>query len=68
MKTPCESSVLEDSLETVASGQSGLSYDTATEQYVYAWKTLTSWANTCRLLTLTLNDGSQHMAEFKLKR
>ena len=63
----CGSSV-EDAIEqTVTAGASSLSYDAATDQYNYVWKTDKVWANTCRTLVLKLNDGSYHRADFKFK-
>jgi hypothetical protein len=53
---------------TVTAGGSSLSYDATSDQYVYTWKTDSSWAaGTCRQLVVTLNDGSQHVANFKFK-
>jgi hypothetical protein len=49
----------------VTAGSSSLSYDATTDQYVYVWKTDKAWANTCRQLMVTLDDGSVHTAEFK---
>jgi hypothetical protein len=51
--------------ETVTAGSSSLSYDPATDTYTYVWKTAKTWAASCRQLTLTLNDGTQHAALFK---
>jgi hypothetical protein len=56
-----------DLQDTVTAGGSSLSYDAATDQYVYVWKTSTAWAGTCRQLVVELNDGSVHRANFKFK-
>jgi uncharacterized repeat protein (TIGR01451 family) len=53
--------------ETVNAGQSSLSYTTTSDQYNYVWKTDNSWKNTCRQLSVTLNDGTTHTALFKFK-
>ena len=53
--------------ETVTAGGSSLSYNPATDQYIYIWKTDASWAGTCRQLVVQLNDGSIHRANFKFK-
>ena len=53
--------------ETETAGQSSLSYDAATDIYKYTWKTENSWKNTCRQLTVTLRDGTVHIAKFKFK-
>ena len=58
----------EDAIEqTVTAGGSSLSYDAATDQYTYVWKTDKAWANTCRTLVLKLSDGSYYRANFKFK-
>ena len=56
-----------DLQDTVTAGGSSLSYDAATDQYVYVWKTSPAWAGTCRQLVVQLNDGSTHRANFKFK-
>jgi len=53
--------------ETVSAGGSSLTYDPATDQYSYIWKTNKSWKGTCRILVLGLNDGSQHLAKFRFR-
>jgi hypothetical protein len=50
--------------ETVAASNSGLTYDAASDQYNYVWKTGTGYANSCRKLTLTLKDGTRREALF----
>jgi hypothetical protein len=54
-------------VETVTAGGSSLSYDAGSDQYVYVWKTESSWAGTCRQLVVTLKDGSVHRANFRFK-
>jgi hypothetical protein len=50
----------------VTAGSSSLSYDATTDHYTYVWKTKKEWANTCRQLVVTLNDGSTpHLANFE---
>ena len=62
----CESGAPIDAVEqTVTAGSSSLSYDAATDQYTYVWKTNKAWANSCRELTVTLTDGTSHTARFK---
>lgn len=53
--------------ETETAGGSSLTYDPATDKYKYVWKTESSWKNTCRQLTVTLRDGTVHVAYFKFK-
>lgn len=50
-----------------APGNSGLTYDAATDQYHYNWKTLKAWEGTCRQLVVRLNDGSEYRANFNFK-
>jgi hypothetical protein len=51
----------------VTAGASSLSYDAASGQYSYTWKTDKSWATQCRQLMVKLIDGSAHIANFKFK-
>jgi len=53
--------------ETETAGSSTLTYDPTTDWYKYTWKTEGSWKNTCRQLTVTLRDGTVHVAKFKFK-
>jgi N-acetylneuraminic acid mutarotase len=62
------SATLDDIEQTVTAGGSGLSYDAATNQYVYTWKTDKAWANSCRKLTVRLTDNSDHIAYFKFSK
>lgn len=52
-----------DVTETLNAGGSSLTF--SGDQYIYIWKTESSWAGTCRQLVITLNDGSVHTANFK---
>jgi hypothetical protein len=52
---------------TMTAGGSSLSYDTATGQYIYVWKTDKKWAGSCRRLEVKLKDGTSHFADFKFK-
>jgi hypothetical protein len=61
----CSSGQAEDVIEeTVTANTSGLSYDAATGQYTYTWKTDKGWANSCRTFLLGLKDGSDRKAQF----
>jgi hypothetical protein len=65
----CNVTATADAIEdTVTAGNSSLSYDATTGQYVYVWKTDKSWANSCRRFVFTLNDGTTHEAFFKFTR
>ena len=63
----CDGSNESDIDETVNAGQSSLSYDSASDQYNYVWKTQNSWAGTCRQLVVKLNDGTEHRANFRFR-
>jgi hypothetical protein len=64
----CEGDAPSDAIEeTVTSGNSGLQYDATTGTYTYVWKTQKSWAGTCRQLIVKLDDGTEHVANFKFK-
>jgi len=69
---PSGTVVLDTVEETIASTNSGLQYDATANapfgQYIYVWKTATSFANTCQKLTVKLKDGTSHYAFFKLTK
>jgi hypothetical protein len=47
-----------DTIETTTNSNSGLTYDTASGQYTYVWKTDKSWANSYRMFTIQFADGT----------
>ena len=51
-----------------ATGGSSLRYDSTANQYIYNWKTTSSWAGTCRQLIIRFADGTFHRADFKFSR
>ena len=53
--------------QTVNTDANTLSYDAKTAAYTYVWKTDKSWGGTCRQLIVRLNDGTNHLANFKFK-
>jgi uncharacterized delta-60 repeat protein len=53
--------------QTVTAGSSSLTYDAASDQYLYVWKTDKSWGATCRQLVVMLADGFSHPANFRFK-
>ena len=53
--------------EVDGSGQTTIRYDADANQFIYNWKTESSWAGTCRVLTLALADGSEHVARFRFQ-
>jgi beta-galactosidase len=62
----CETAQPQGEPETTSS-PSGLRYDAYADQYIYTWATDESWAGTCRQLTVTLKDGSTHIANFRFR-
>ena len=48
-----------------AVGGSGIQYDAVNDVYQYNWKTDRQYAQTCRQLVVTLNDGTHHTAYFE---
>jgi extracellular elastinolytic metalloproteinase len=48
-------------------GNARLSYDPATDRYMFPWKTERDWGGTCREFVLTRHDGVQHRAFFYFK-
>ncbi|MFJ9447007.1 PxKF domain-containing protein [Kitasatospora sp. NPDC101235] len=48
-------------------GGSSLQYDPASDTYTWVWKTVKTWAGTCQMFTLGLNDGTTHTALFHLR-
>jgi hypothetical protein len=64
----CDTGAPQDVIEvTVTAGNSSLSYSAATDTYTYVWKTDKAWAGMCRQLVVRLNDGTDHVANFKFK-
>lgn len=57
-----------DLLDAVTAGKSSLSYDAASDQYTYVWKTNKTWANKQGHFVLTLSDGSVHEFEVTFKK
>jgi hypothetical protein len=53
--------------ETEAAGSTTIRYDATSNQFIYNWKTDKSWAGSCRMLQLTLNDGTLYLALFQFK-
>jgi hypothetical protein len=65
----CDTSAsLDDIEQTVTAGKSSLSYDPASDQYTYVWKTESGWAKTCRKLVVKFKDGIEKPANFNFTR
>ncbi|MCI0344818.1 MAG: ExeM/NucH family extracellular endonuclease [Chloroflexi bacterium] len=54
----CAAYPLGSSMNAQSAGASGLSFDPLLERYTFAWKTLKSWADSCRTIEVTFDDGS----------
>jgi len=64
----CDTTIPFDTIEeTLTAGESGLSYDAATDHYTYTWKTKKAWGNTCRRLLVKLDDTTVHQATFEFR-
>ena len=64
----CPGAGVVDQVEETTTSNSGLTYDAATGQYTYVWKTQKAWAGTCRQFNLTLADGMVRSATFNFTR
>ena len=53
--------------DTPPGAASGLTYDTAGEQYQFNWSTQRSWRGSCRRLTIEFDDGSKPFADFSFR-
>lgn len=63
----CDAQASTDEIETtLTAGGSTLQYDATSGQYIYVWKTDRSWLG-CRVLKVTLRDGSTRTAVFKFR-
>jgi len=51
--------------ELATPGQTVFRFDGT--QFIYNWQTSKSWNGTCRLMTVTLIDGTVHIAQFTFK-
>ena len=56
-----------DVTPTATPGNSGLEYARGNQTYSLVWKTEKAWAGGCRVLTLTLADGTTHTARFQVR-
>jgi hypothetical protein len=63
----CSAGVATDQIEEYATGASGLQ-NLGNGYYQWNWKTLTSYANSCKTLKLDLGEGIFHTALFQFKR
>jgi probable HAF family extracellular repeat protein len=67
-QVPCDADDPVDGIEeTTTAGASGLTYDAASDEYTYVWKTDKAWTG-CRQLVLKLDDGTVHRANFNFTK
>jgi hypothetical protein len=66
-KVNMSTTALTDEIETTATGGTGLRYDSTGGQFIYNWSTKGLASSQCYQLTLTLQDGSTIIANFKMK-
>jgi hypothetical protein len=67
-RVDCESHTpIAAAVKSDTASSSGLAYDSSTNTYTYVWKTEKQVAGTCQVLSLLLNDGSDHLAYFQFK-
>ena len=65
----CDTAAPADDIQaTVTAGSGSLSYNSSTDQYTYGWKTVTTWANTCRQFIVKLTNGAVRLANFQFKK
>ena len=62
----CDGSVAGPWEAAAGTGPNGVRYDGESQQFHFNWKTERGWAGSCRVLRLQLNDGSAHLALFRL--
>jgi hypothetical protein len=62
----CDGSSPSSQVEEYAPGESGLIYQ-GNGNWQINWKTPKTYGGTCRLMVITLRDGSTHTAQFKFK-
>lgn len=67
-RIPCETTGdPTDVIATTSAGESGLSYDTTTDEYTYVWKTKRRWRKSCHELVVKLDDGTVRTALFQFR-
>jgi hypothetical protein len=65
--TPCDAAPTAIVEETAANtGGTALRYDAGANQFIFNWQTVKGWVG-CRVLQLTLADGTKHLANFEFR-
>ena len=49
-------------------GGSGFRFDDAADQYLFAWKTMKAWADSCRTIEFVLDDGTYETASVTFRK
>jgi hypothetical protein len=62
----CDPYAARAAVEYTRTGTPGVVYDATTARYVVTWKAETSYAGSCRSVTITLADGTTHSVRFKV--
>jgi hypothetical protein len=65
---PGASTITEDAVEFVTTGNTNLRYDTTAQQWIQNWQTPKAGQDTCYRATVKFADGSSLSAFFKLKK
>jgi TolB protein len=55
-------------LGPAASTSGSFTYNSSLDRYMFVWPTSKAWAGSCRSITLTLSDGTQHRVGLRLTR
>jgi hypothetical protein len=63
----CSLASAEDPIETLATGNTALRYDTTSGQFIFNWKTPSGTAGKCFRVTMKTDDGNALTAYFKMK-
>ncbi len=66
-KTTCGTATVIDEIEITTTGKTELRYDAVAGQFIQNWQTPKAGAGTCYVVTMTLQDGTSLIANFKLK-
>ncbi|HEX8085711.1 MAG TPA: PxKF domain-containing protein [Solirubrobacteraceae bacterium] len=65
---PCPAQATTDAIEEYSTAaNNALKYDASADQYVYNWKTQSTWTG-CRQLIVKLADGTSHRANFSFTK
>jgi len=67
VKITCGTGVPTDVIEETNTSNSGLAYDSTSNQYTYNWKTPKAYVGLCYRLDVKFVDGTTHSANFQFK-